>query len=768
MFRLRATIGDLMTGIRFTLIFLLSFATSVTAAVAASEPKAGAKANRLLKAASPYLRQHAYNPVDWHVWGPEAFAKAKREGKPIFLSVGYATCYWCHVMARESFENDEIAKALNTLTIPVKVDRERRPDVDATYMLATELIAQQGGWPNSVFLTPDLKPFYGFGYVKPDQFKQIIERVATGWKDERPIILADATRVAGIIAQAMNRRSETVEITQAVLRRASMHMLSGFDVFNGGLGTAPKFPQENVIQFLLHRGERDDDKVSLDAALLTLDNMIRGGIHDHVAGGFHRYATDNAWAIPHFEKMLYNQSLTTRALLKAYELTGDQRYSNAARRTLDFVIARMMLPSGGLASAFDAETDGHEGLYYLWTDKEFNAALGPDAAFGAAVFGVTLEGNHEGRNTLRLTAPRSELAKAQKMTPEVFDQRVGQVLEKLAVARGKRKPLQRDDKVLTGWNALMVRALADASVVLEEPRYLKAAARAQNFLMDKLGGAKGDLKRSYFEGAASLGATQTDYAFTGLAAMALYDATQDKRWLKDGERLAKKMAKLFEDKAAGGLFLTRGETGFTRTKETDDRTVPSGNAAALELFVRLKQRTSNVVWRQRVLAQLAALTGIAASEPVGHAATLLAADMATRGETGANQAAAYGAVRLSIVRTSDVRSGRIRISLAPGWHINSTAPRQDFLIPTKIKVHGVEPGNISFPEAVDRKLGFHDDTLSLYEGKVDIGIALPAGNAGLVARRITINVQACSDRICLDPQTIHGLLPAAKQAQPKP
>lgn len=735
------------------------------AALAETKPQAGAanagKANRLLNAASPYLRQHAYNPVDWYPWGPEAFEKAKREGKPVFLSVGYATCYWCHVMARESFEDEGVAKLLNAHTIPVKVDRERRPGVDATYMLATELIAQSGGWPNSVFLTPDLKPFFGFGYVQRDRFKELIAHVADGWKDQRKVILADAARLSDIISRAMNRRAANVAITEKVLRRASMHVLARFDVFNGGLGTAPKFPQENVIQFLLHRGERDGDKVSLEAALLTLDNMIRGGIHDHVGGGFHRYATDNAWAIPHFEKMLYNQALTTRALLKAYELTGYPRYRDAARAAFDFVLAEMTLPDGGFASAFDAETDGKEGLFYLWNEDAFKAALGDDAAFGAAVFGITGEGNHEGSNTLRLADTVEELAKAQKMTPAAFAERLRKVSAKLAKARAARKPLIRDDKVLSGWNALMIRAFAEGGVVLGEPRYLEAARRAQSYIMAKLVDDKGDLKRSFFDGAASLPATQADYAFTGLSALALYDATRDARWLKDAERLAERMVALFADDAGGGYFLTRAQSGFTRTKEIDDSTIPSGNGAALELFARLVQRTEQVQWRQRALAQQAVLSGIAVSEPVSHTATLRAADILERGETGARQAAAHGAVHLVATRLPDGKTARIRIQLAPEWHINSLAPKQDFLLPTRVRAEGLDRDAVSFPAPIERTLGFHDEPLSLYEGTVDIDVRLPEGAAGKAMRRLTLDVQACSDRVCLNPQVVRLLLPAA-------
>lgn len=734
------------------------------AATAADEaPTAGAKANRLLNAQSPYLRQHAYNPVDWHTWGPEAFEKARRENKPVFLSVGYATCYWCHVLARESFENTEIAKILNATTIPIKVDRERRPDVDATYMLATELMTQRGGWPNQVYLTPDLKPFYGFGYVPVDQFKQTIEGVAKGWSEQNAVILTDADRVAGVIADAMSRQAEAVPITQSVLRRASMHILARFDVFNGGLGTAPKFPQENIIQFLLHRAERDNDKVSGEAALVTLDNIVRGGIHDQLGGGFHRYAVDNAWAVPHFEKMLYNQALLVRALVRAYELTGLAHYAVAARSTLDFVLKRMKTTEGGFASAFDAETDGKEGVFYLWTVKQVEQALGGDADFAKAVFGITAEGNHEGSNTLRLTAPALELADQLQMPTAEFEKRLAALRAKLRDARDQRQALKRDDKILTGWNAMMVRALAEAAIVLKEPRYHAAATDVQATIMDKLGGRAGSLKRSLYDGAASVPATQSDYAFLGLSAVALFDLTGDHKWLEDAKMLARRMVELFEDKENGGYFLTEQATGFTRTKETDDSTMPSGNAAALELFARLTQRTPDVVWKQHMRNLQAAVTGIAATEPVGHAATLIAADIAERGESGPRQSAAHGAVRLTVARTPDMSGVSIRIKLAPGWHINAVNPRQDFLLPTRVKIDGIPPTALKFPSAVDRKLGFHNEMLRLYEGEVEITAPLPSGDAGKSARRISMDVQACSDKICLEPQSIRTFVQAVPE-----
>jgi len=755
--------GGKLRRIHLAAILMSVLMLSAVSANGATGPKAGSKPNRLLNEASPYLKQHAYNPIDWHPWGEEAFAKARRENKPIFLSIGYATCYWCHVMARESFENKEIAAQINAAMISIKVDRERRPDVDATYMLATEIIARQGGWPNSVLLTPDLKPFFAFGYVPPAQFKDLIKRASTAWQEKPERLRADGERIAAIIKTAMTRQAQSVPITVPVLRRASLRVLSGFDVFNGGLGTAPKFPQENILLFLLHRAERDNDKLSREAALITLDNMIRGGIHDHLAGGFHRYAVDNAWAVPHFEKMLYNQALIVRALLKAYTLTGKRRYAVTARKTLDFVLSKMTTPEGGIVSAIDAETDGHEGLFYLWTEGEIKAALGPDADFAIKTFGVTAKGNLEGRNTLRFTQPPEQLAVAMKLTPQVFRARLQSVIAKLRATRAKRKPLIIDDKVLTSWNALMVRALAEAAHMLKEPRYAEAAKRVQTFILDKLGGANGKLKRSYFEGAAQLSATQTDYALAGLGALSLYDLSGEERWLKSAKVLALQMAKTFQDPKSGALFLTANATGFRRSHHTDDSTLPSGNASALELFGALSQRSQNVEWEHRARGLLAALSGLAVGEPISHAAALVAADLINRGGTGARQVTAHGRVHIDVKRTTDPRTALVRLTLDPGWHINSQQPEKDFLLPTQVSADGITQDAVKFPKPIPRKLAVFDKPLKLFEGQVDVAIRLPKGKARMEARRIVIRLQACSDSICLEPKIVTAMLPAAPQ-----
>lgn len=719
------------------------------------------KGYRLASEASPYLRQHANNPVEWFPWGEEAFEKARSENKPIFLSVGYSTCYWCHVMKRESFENEEIAKQLNDTVIAIKVDRERRPDVDATYMLATELIAQSGGWPNSVFLTPELKPFFALTYAPAKNFSELLEQIASTWKTEEAGLRADGERVAGIIEQINKRKQAAADITPQFLTRASLAMLTGFDVFNGGIGTAPKFPREQVLAFLYQRAIRSEDATAREALELTLDNIVRGGIHDHVGGGFHRYAVDNSWAVPHFEKMLYNQALIGRLLVQAYELTGNPLYGDTARKTFDFVLGEMTTSEGGFASAFDAETDGKEGLFYLWSKADFDAAVGSDAEFAAKVLGVTEEGNHEGLNTLRLVAPVTELVASVGLDSEAFNQKLESVLKKLAKARSKRPELLRDDKVIADWNAAMIRTLAEAAIVLAQPRYLEAAERAMGVLIDKLGAGTPQMQRAYFENTTGLAATQSDHAGAGLAAIALYDATGEKRWLESATRSAGVLLERFADPDAGDYYLTADATGFVRPKQHDDGDLQAGNAAALELLTLLSRRDQDPRWRHAADQLAATLSGLAKRTPRAMAGTLVALDKHRNGDVAARQSIGKGAVRVSVEREAGGQSARVVLDLAPGWHVNSNVPSEDFLIPTKVMIDGREPKDITYPAGVSRKLGFHEDPLSLYEGQVAMTFPIPKSDANSQeAQRLTLSLQACSDSLCLEPESAELIVPA--------
>ncbi|MBU2583073.1 MAG: DUF255 domain-containing protein [Alphaproteobacteria bacterium] len=732
--------------------------TAATAAVQSQRPGG----YRLAAEASPYLRQHAGNPVEWFPWGEEAFARARKENKPIFLSVGYSTCYWCHVMKRESFENEAVAKLLNATVIAIKVDRERRPDVDATYMLATELIAQSGGWPNSVFLTPELKPFFALTYAPAEQFSEIVGRVASTWRSEEAALRADADRVAGLIGRINKRKQTAVEITPQFMTRATLAILSGFDVFHGGIGTAPKFPREHVLAYLYMRAVRSGDPLAREAFELTLDNIVRGGIHDHVGGGFHRYAVDNDWAVPHFEKMLYNQALIGRLLVKAYELTGKRQYADAARSALDFVLSDMTTAEGGFASAFDAETDGKEGIYYLWSKADFDAALGGEAEFAAKVLGVSEKGNHEGVNTLRLIAPVAEMAAASGLDVAGFNDRLEGIFGKLREARVKRPKLLRDDKVIADWNAAMILTLAEASAVFDEPRYLAAAETAMGLLTGKLGAGTAAMKRSHFEQVTGLEATQADHAGVGLAALALHDATGEKRWLELASGSAKVLIERFADAATGDFYLTAEATSFVRSKQYDDGDLSGGNAAALELFTKLSRRDPDPGWNHAADALSAALSGLAQRTPVAMAGSLVAIDNHANGDVASRLWLGKGAVRVAARRDSANRTVRVELDLAPGWHINSRTPSEEFLVPTILTADGREPAGITYPQAMTRKLGFHDTALQLYEGRVTIELPPPAAGVGSgdAPDRLTLSLQACSDSICLQPETAEIIVPA--------
>lgn len=754
-----STLGSLIgtaAGILLTLAACLHLANPSYAAEAG---KARAP-NRLASEASPYLRQHAYNPVDWYPWGEKAFEKARKENKPIFLSVGYATCHWCHVMARESFEDEEIARLLNENVVSIKVDRERHPDVDQIYMLATELITQQGGWPNSVLLTPDLKPFFASTYMPPAEFRGIIERVAVVWKTERAALEADGEKVSALIRRIMSARVVASPPNAAAMQKARDELLADLDTFSGGLGVAPKFPREPHLITLLHFAERDNDEKALEAARLTLDHILRGGIHDHIGGGFHRYAVDNTWTVPHFEKMAYNQALMTDALVRAWRLSGEDRYRDAARRTLDFVLRELTSPEGGFYSALDAETDGKEGVFYLWTPQQLREALGPDAEFAIAIFGVTEHGQLEGANVLHLPASADELAKRHGMELGAFSSRVDSIRRKLLETRDKRIRPKRDEKILTAWNGAMIKALAAAGEALDDPRFIKAAERAAEFVWRNLRSKDGELLRSHFEGHSDLAASQIDYAHLALSFVSLYDTTRNRAWLARSVQLAEIMDRRFADADAGDFYMTAYQQGFVRMKSREDGELPSGNAAAIELFSKLSKRHESPEWSHRAERLAAALSGRALRSPVNHAYVLAATDLMHHGNTGAIRFAGKGAVRVTATRRLEAL--HIELDIASGWHINAAKPLDHLLIPTKLTLVGAPEASIVYPEAVLRKLGISATELALYEGRVVI--SAPKSSNEKLPSRIVLELQPCSDRICLDPEKLELFVPPFRRS----
>ena len=513
-----------------------------------TESTPSGQTNRLIRETSPYLLQHAHNPVDWYPWGPEALARARAEDKPILLSVGYSACHWCHVMAHESFEDPETAALMNELFVNIKVDREERPDIDAIYMEAVQAMAGNGGWPMTVFLTPEGKPFYGGTYYPPTPrygmpgFSQLLEAIAEAWRERRQELEAAGERMADALNRsAQVRPPEDAILAPTILEQAIRGMLRSHDRVEGGFGGAPKFPQPMNLDFLLQMYRRTGDPGLLDAVTLTLDKMMRGGIYDHLGGGFHRYSTDDHWLVPHFEKMLYDNAQLARVYLHAWQITGTPDYRRVVEETLDYVLREMISPEGGIRSTQDADSEGEEGRFFLWTPAEIKARLTPeDARLFMLYYGISDRGNFReggpGANILNVAQPANEVAAAAGISEDELNAALRRGRETLFAAREQRVHPGRDDKVLAEWNGLMIEALAEAGAVLGREDYVAAAEEAAAFVLERMRAESADdllrLNRTYKDGQAKLHAYLEDYAAVGLGLIALYQATFDVRWLE--------------------------------------------------------------------------------------------------------------------------------------------------------------------------------------------------------------------------------------------
>jgi uncharacterized protein len=538
--------------------------------------------NRLAHETSPYLLQHADNPVDWYAWDDDAFSRARAEDKPILLSVGYAACHWCHVMEHESFEDEATAQLMNEHFVCIKVDREERPDVDGLYMEAVVGLTGQGGWPMTVFLTPDGKPFWGGTYFPPEprfnmpSFRQVLLTVAELYRTRRGDLNRQAESLTQAIRESSERAPSNEPLTTSLLTGAVAALRGQFDREHGGFGQAPKFPPASTLEFLLRmqHGHRSDDALTM--AGLTLDRMAAGGMYDHLGGGFHRYSVDAMWLVPHFEKMLYDNALLAPAYLHAWVVTGVDRYRRVTEETLDYLVREMRLPEGGFASAQDADTEGVEGLTYVWTPEEIRAALdGESAERVIRRYGVTPEGNFEGKSILFL---------ADESVPDDPPAR-----GTLLAARARRAQPLRDDKALAAWNGLALAAFAEAGRRLDRPDYLEVARSLAEFLLGALSGKDGRLLRSYREGVAKIPAYLDDYASVANGLLELYFATGVLRWLEEARRLADLACELFADPVRGGFFVdpADGDGLVARRKELDDHPTPSGNSLAAFVLLRL-------------------------------------------------------------------------------------------------------------------------------------------------------------------------------------
>ncbi|MDA8016534.1 MAG: DUF255 domain-containing protein [Thermoanaerobaculia bacterium] len=722
--------------------------------------------NRLILEDSPYLIQHAHNPVDWYPWGAEAFEKAQREDKPIFLSIGYSTCHWCHVMERESFDNEDVARRLNEGFVSIKVDREQRPDVDQVYMTAVHVLGQRGGWPMSSFLTPDGHSFFGGTYYPRESFVQLLDAVANAWDVDRQRVLTQAHRISDVVRDVMTAAQEAAQVDEEVLRAAVDEILSRFDPYKGGFSPAPKFPHEPELLFLLGRAARSGDERVLNAVSATLDHMARGGIYDQVGGGFHRYSTDADWLVPHFEKMLYNQAHLARAYLEASRLVGDPFFERVARQTLDYVLRDMTSPQGGFYSATDADSEGREGEFFVWTVGEIRSTLSSEEAdLALRLFGATSSGNFEGKNILHLPAPLKQQAEELGLSLQGLLVRLDRIRHRLYNAREERPRPLRDDKIVTAWNAMMITTLARASTSLREDRYAEAAVGAAEFLWRHSRRQDGRLWRAVLQGTGSVSATQNDHAYMLEAFAALYDATGDERWLDRAGELADSMVEGFWDDDDGGFFL--GEDDYegrlpARPKSSTDGAIPSGNAVAARAFAQLAERTGDAVFRQRAEATLAAFSGRVRGQPSAFSYLLLAADELLHGAAGPLAHGARGAVKAEASVSAGGRL-QVRVELAEGWHLNSDQPLQQNLMPTRMDVSdGWQLANVNYPDAETVTLGFQEEPLAVFQGSFTIhGVVKRVEETGPVVP-VRLSVQACDERKCLRPEELTLEIPWPK------
>jgi len=586
--------------------------------------------NRLIHEKSPYLLQHAHNPVEWYPWGDEAFQKAHVEDKPIFLSIGYSTCYWCHVMEREVFENETIAALMNRTLVCIKVDREERPDIDRVYMSALQAMTGSGGWPMSMFLTPELKPFFGATYIPPDDqhnragFPRILERINEVWTTDRAQVLDTGQKISEYLKQMTSAAPQPLEVDQKALDAGFDYFRRNYDSVNGGFGNAPKFPRPAVLNFLLRYHARTKKTEALEMTLETLRAMANGGMYDHVGGGFHRYATDDRWHVPHFEKMLYDQAQLAISYLEAFQITREGFFANVARNVCDYVLRDLSHPEGGFYSAEDAESapdaklphQKEEGAFYVWTCGEIDSLLSPhEAKVFKRHFGIEEDGNvvadphgiFKGKNILHVIASDAEIARQLGLREDDIAKTLASAREKLFAARNDRPHCHLDDKILTSWNGLMISALARASQVLGEHQYLEAAEKSARFVLDHLFDVLAQkLLHRFRDGEARFDAQLDDYAFFVQALIDLYEASFEIDWLRQALALTDQMNTLFYDQEKGGYFDTTGQdiSILVRTKEWYDGAEPSGNSIAILNLLRLTQFTNDATYDRMARASL--------------------------------------------------------------------------------------------------------------------------------------------------------------------
>jgi uncharacterized protein YyaL (SSP411 family) len=739
---------------------------------AQSEAHADRNPNRLAHETSPYLLQHAYNPVNWYAWGEEAFEAARSQGKPIFLSIGYSTCYWCHVMERESFEDEATAAVMNEHFVSIKVDREERPDVDAIYMMATQLLTGHGGWPMSVFLEPvTLKPFLAGTYYPPEarhglaSFTQVLQAVAKAWDQQRPQIIEQANAVAEAVTKQLASESEAQLLGRAHVTTAVRQLMQSYDRQHGGFGGAPKFPQSVFLEFLL--GAAWDDEAARSAVLHTLERMATGGMYDQLAGGFHRYSTDAQWIVPHFEKMLYDNGQLLSAYAEAFDRTRNPLFEKVVRETAEYLLREMQDEQGAFHSAQDAEVDAREGLSYLWTPAEVKQALteagrSEDIDFALEVFGLSRGTNFVDPHFPE-DGPKNVLVLAHEDVEEIGERLAG-VQRAMLNYRGKRKQPHTDDKILAEWNGLAIAGLADAGRVLGKQRWIDEAERAADFVLERMQHAELGLLRVSRGDRAKIAGFLEDYALMIHGLLALHRATSEENWLKRAATLAADAEERFLD-SGGGYFETLSDQPdlFVRSKSFYDGAVPSGNGMMAVNLIELHKRTGRSAYLERAGD---VLRGASHQLALGPSTCVLSALALHRllALTGEVRSADVGerpngnsVVNVEVKNVNATAKGTrfdIVLHIAAGYHINANRPGDERLISLAIEAFDASGApaalHVNYPQ------GEQLDATSEFGQRIRVhhGDVIVSAEATSRIAKLAVRFQPCSDVACLAPQTV--------------
>jgi uncharacterized protein YyaL (SSP411 family) len=771
--------------------------TQTTPETHASDAHGGGATNRLGRETSPYLLQHARNPVDWYAWGPEAFEAARRLDKPIFLSVGYSTCYWCHVMERESFENEEIAAVMNEHFVCIKVDREERPDVDDIYMAAVQTLAGRGGWPMSVFLEPgSLRPFEGGTYFGPTpsggrpSFPQLLESVRQRWSSERAQVLRKAEQVSATVRRRLSLQTQPQPVDGRQLERVVTLMMSRYDPEHGGFRRSrPKFPVPVEMEMLV--AVAWDDQSVRNAITHTLDRMATGGMYDQVGGGFHRYSTDRRWLVPHFEKMLYDNAQLASLYSKVHGRTGDGFYARIVRETLDYVLREMTDPSGAFYSAQDSEVNAREGASYVWLGAEAqeiltNAGLEEDVPFALAVLGLNRGGNFRDphhpedapKNVLFMAARPDQLATSLRMTTTAFDERIDRVKEAMLTARSLREQPLTDDKVLAGWNGLMITGMVDGAQALDEPRYLDAARRAARFVVETMRRDDGGLLRTSRGGRARIDAFANDYALMIEGLLRLHAATEESWCRNAAVELAAAARARFWDDARGGYYDTLADQDdlFVRTRTTRDSVIPCANSVMLINLLDLHEVTGDGAYLDDAVATLDSVSSLLARSPTNVTLSVVGLARFVRDHPqrlpGATAVAAAPreAVEVTVEpRTLDLTiaesaQGEVVLRIGPGYHVNAHDPGLPELIGIDLRLVGTGLElEVDYPEGAPFQVQAFPRPIRVHSDEVRLPFTIRRTGEAAGRARCVLRYQVCTDEMCLRPATV--VLPLVVVAQ---